>query len=170
MKRLTILLFFLLWLTQTVYSQNGKIGYVNVEQVMKSMPEAKEMETRLQHFTDSIQLETNNVMMEVRQRNEEFNTLNSPTDEDREKFEMDLFSLQSELQQLEEASKIGLKSIKERLLAPIMNKIMVAAETVRQEKGLDLILNTHTKDQHIVLAGDKGLDVTKEVINALKKM
>ena len=74
-------------------------------------------------------------------------------------------SLATDQEKIDLAKKIDgqLAAEQQKLLEPIMKDIRAKIEEVRKEKGLDYIVA-----QGSVFAGDKGVDVTSDVVQKLK--
>ncbi len=120
-----------------------KIGWTNIDHILQSLPDAKEIQTKL--GTERAQYEKlyNEKLEEAKKLLEDYQK-NSPTmspviKQDKEKT---LNNKQQELQELQQNSEAAIQAKQQELLTPVMNKIQKAIDDVAKENGYTYVLNS----------------------------
>ena len=158
--------------TNTAFSQKGtiKIGVVDVEAIVKEIPEAADADKKLQEmnvtFRDSLsamektfvekaeQYQKQKAMMTPDQQKKEEESLQKIQIE-YQKFQQEKFGTQGELAQMREV-----------LLAPIREKVRKAIQKVAKEEQMSFVLD---KANPILLYSEDKYDITFKVLDTLKR-
>lgn len=120
-----------------------KIGWTNVDFILQSLPEFKDIQTKL--TTERAQYEKlfNEKLSEGLKLQEDYQknaaTMSEVIRKDKEKV---LQNKQQELQELQQNSESALQTKQQELLMPVMDKIQKAIDEVAKENGYTYVLNS----------------------------
>lgn len=181
MKRILSLLTILLFLgcfqeIAQAQSTDLKIGYVDPNRIMRSMPEMAAIERRLQNFAERKRQEFVEKEASFRRELEEYQQKAPVISEEAKRREEErLARLNVELQEFQQNFQLELQQRQFELLAPLYEKIQNAIEAVATEKGLSYVLNTMTNngDFIILYASEEArnnYDITNAVMQRLDLM
>ena len=170
MKKLFAVVVFgvsILGLTDTAFSQN-KIGYVNTEELIGSMPEAATATTQLQDYQTALQQQGNDYYTELQEKDSAFvkdsAKLSSAAKELRR---TGLIELSQKVQGWQQVMQQKLQEKQQELLVPIRNKALETIKAVGKENAFTYVL-----DQNSVIVGPPGDDIlplVKKKLNIKEK-
>ncbi|RMG64908.1 MAG: OmpH family outer membrane protein [Bacteroidetes bacterium] len=154
----------------SVYGQNLKIGYANIELILLYMPETKTMNQQLQTYE-------NKLAEDLQARETYFRTLVAEYQElaqggaDEATLapkEEELTKLQTQLQEKQAEAQNKAMTKRQDLLAPIIEKLQKEIKALAAEEGYTYILNTvDGSGVSIVLHGPEEHDVTRKLMTRL---
>ncbi|MFI3333422.1 MAG: OmpH family outer membrane protein [Rikenellaceae bacterium] len=115
----------------TIFAQ--KLGRINMQEIIVSMPETTEMQTKLEAFRqdlvgnlETMQVELNNKFVDYQ------NTATTATDSVRSLKEKDIQDLQTRMEQFEQSAMQEMQAKQNELLQPIISKAQEAVKKVSQ--------------------------------------
>lgn len=174
-KQTLLLLIFILGLSVHVQAQ-GKIGYINPQEVLEQLPETAAIEAKLNEFVQLKQAEFSQkeeaFLAKVRQLQEQMQAqLISEQELTRQRGLLE--QEQEELYALLDSNQIELRRRQQELLQPVLTSIDEAIEAVAKEMNLDYVLNELTNDGELILLfvssqGKNSLNITDKVVQKLK--
>ena len=141
-------------LSSMAFSQN-KIGYVNTEELIGSMPEAEKATGQLQDYQTALQQQGNDYQTELQEKDSLFikdSAKLSPAAKELRR--TGLIELYQKVQGWREVMQQKLQEKQQELLIPIKNKALETIRTVAKENGYTFIL-----DQNSVIVGPPGEDI-----------
>tara|TARA_R110000868_G_scaffold410693_4_gene699780 strand:+ start:5454 stop:6014 length:561 start_codon:yes stop_codon:yes gene_type:complete len=150
-----------------------KIGYVNPQAILASMPEMKAVQQRLQNFTARKQQELTTKEQAFQQQvNAYQQKIGVISSEAQRQEEARLGQLQNELVQAQQTAEQELQDKRSELLGPLLEQIGTAIDTVAENMGLIYVLNTTTStgDLVILYASEEyqsKYDITEKVMEQL---
>lgn len=162
-------------LSNTVQAQSGevKIGYVNPQAILASMPEMKAVQQRLQNFTarkqQDLTVKEQAFQAQVTAYQQKIGVISA--DAQRQEEER-LGQLQNELIQAQQTAEQELQNKRNELLGPLLEQIGTAIDNVAESMGLIYVLNTTTStgDLVILYASEEyqaKYDITEKVMEQL---
>ena len=160
--------------TNRVQAQTSeiKIGYVNPQAILASMPEMKAVQQRLQNFTTRKQQELYDkeqaFQTEVVAYQQKIGVIS--TEAQRQEEER-LGQLQAELVQAQRDAEGELQAKRNELVGPLLEQIGAAIDTIASSMQLTYVLNTTTStgDLVILYASEEyqqKYDITEQVMEA----
>jgi outer membrane protein len=136
-------------------SAQGKIGYINTEELMGSMPESEKASKDLNEYQLLLQQQNNDLIKELNEKDSLFVRDSSKLSEVQKKFRRDeLIKLYQEVQGFNQKAQETLQNRQQELLVPIRSKAMDAIKAVAKESGYSYILDINS-----VIVGPPGDDV-----------
>jgi len=153
-----------------------KIGFVDPQTIMRSMPEMAAIERRLQNFIDRKRQEFAEKEATFRREVEEYQQKMSViSDEARRREEERLAGLNLELQEFQQNFQQEIQERQFELIEPLLNKIQGAIETVARERDFTYVLNTMTNNGDFIILyaserAHRDYDITDEVMQRLDLM
>ena len=140
LKKLIILLFAITPLA--LVAQEGKIAYVNSQELFGMMPELSSIEAELNTKQEQIKKNASALEAEYNNKMQEFQN------SDLEVTESILMDRQKQIQQIEERyeafmqnSQREVQELQQKLLAPVQEKLQKAIKSVGEENGYTYILD-----------------------------
>lgn len=177
MKKIILLIAVLvIGLTQTDLLAQGKIGYVNPQEVLEQLPEREAIERKLREFVDLKQAEFNvseeaflNNVRSLQERVQAQTISEAEVARQRATLE----EQQEELYALLDSQQLELQRRQEELLRPVLLSIDQAIATIASEMNLDYVLNELTTGGDSILLfvstqGQQSLNITDKVTQKLK--
>ena len=158
-----------LFATSLAFSQATKlpIGIVDVEAVVKEMPEAiaadRELTELSNRYRDTI-IERRTVLETKLQNYQKQRSMMSAANQQAE--EEKLLREQQEFNEYQQAKQDEINMLRERHLDAIRPKVKDAIEAIAQEEKLSLVL---AKEAAIVIWSEQRLDITFRVIDRMKR-
>ena len=146
-------------------AQTLKIGYINSQQILASSGEAATAQQQFDQEMQSFQVEVQQLEDEItgmQQRLEQQQLTLSP--EARTNREQQLQAKVTEYQTRTTQLQQLAEQRRDALIQPVMDRITVVIETIREEGQYSLILDTAAG---AIIAADSTLDLTPEVIRRL---
>ena len=176
MKRsigIALVLFVLLLTAQNLKAQKDKalkVGIVDVEMIVKELPEAvgadKTLQDMAQSYKDSLLSIEKIFGAKMEQYNKQKTMMNA---EQQKKEEESLQRLQIEYQKVQQ-EKLGaqgeLAQSREKLLAPIREKVRAAIQKVAKKEEMTFVLD---KASPMLLYAEDQYDITFSVLDLLKR-
>ncbi|MCG8374203.1 MAG: OmpH family outer membrane protein [Balneolales bacterium] len=158
---------------QETSAEEVKIGYVNPQAILASMPEMRAVQQRLQNFTVRKQQELSEkeqaFQAEVATYQQKIGVISAEAQAQEEER---LGVLQNELLQAQQAAETELQEKQNELLGPLYEQIGNAINTVAERMELTYVLNTTTStgDLVILYASEdyrEKYDITEAVMEEL---
>lgn len=152
----------------TSASGNIKVAVVDMEKIVKEMPEAieadKKIQAQQQLFTDS--LASMKASMQQRYENYMKQQAMMPVDEQKKEEEA-IMMMQQELTNANQQFTIELKKMSEQLVTPILTKVNDVIKKFAKKEKINLVLKKDINGS--VVYFDDALDITFDIIIAIKK-
>ncbi len=124
--------------TTAIFAQ--KLGRINMQEIIVSMPETTDMQTKLEAFRqdlvgnlETMQVELNNKFVDYQ------NTATTVTDSVRSLKEKDIQDLQTRMEQFEQSAMQEMQAKQNELLQPIITKAQAAVSKVSTEGAYDAV-------------------------------
>jgi outer membrane protein len=147
---------------------SGKIGYLDVENLVAQLPEYKQLQTKMQETRKSMsdrlfekQQNFQRVYSDYMQNGE------SMADTTRARVEGQLRQLDNEMQQFRAEAENTFENTKKLFLAPVYLRLGGVIQQVAAENGFIMILPYRVGNADMILQADPKLDISELV---LKKM
>ncbi|MDI6401736.1 OmpH family outer membrane protein [Balneolaceae bacterium ANBcel3] len=153
-----------------------RIGYVDPQVIMRSMPEMAAIERRLQNFIDRKRQEFAEKESTFRQRVEEYQQRAAIISEEAQRREEErLAELSLELQEFQQNFQQEIQERQITLLEPLLDKIQGAIDEVASERNLTYVLNTMTNNGDFIILyaseqAQRDYDITNAVMERLDLM
>ena len=168
-KQITV--FILLFsFTVTAHAQL-KIGFMNPQEALLSLPERDRIEQELNAYVQQKRTELQEKTADFQQQASEFQqNAESMSEEKRRQEEQRLTQLQNELQQYQNNMRNQIQRKRAEMMEPLLQRVDNAIASVSSEMGLDFVLNEKTSSGSNVLfysSGSKANDITQKVIDKL---
>ncbi len=157
-------------------AQSHKIGYINPQRVLQTLPETQAIEKKLQDFVALKQTEFSTkeeaFLAKVRQLQEQVQA-QLISEQQVATRRAALEQEQEELYTLLDSHQLELRNRQQELLQPVLQSIDAAIAEIAVELGLDYILNESTNQGESILLfvssnGQKSLNITDRVIQKLQ--
>lgn len=135
-----VLLLAALILPMFASAQTLKIAVIDTNQIFTALPETAEAQKTLEEYNQKYENEYKNLMTEMQKQYEDFNAM--PENElpaIKERKARELQDTQKKIQDFEQLAMNDLQKKQDELMAPIMQKIRSAIESVGKEGGYSLI-------------------------------
>jgi outer membrane protein len=144
---------------------NGKIGYIDIDNVISQLPEFKQLEIKLQETQQKLR-------DDLTAKRQSFETLYTDymqngkdmPDSSRAKAEGELQQLNAEIQQFQQDAQRTVDNTKKLFLGPIYLKLGGVIHDVAIENGFSMILPHKIHNQDFLLHSDPKLDVSQLVV------
>ncbi len=150
-------------------AQDLKIGYVDADEVLRSMPEISNIQDQLEGFANRKRREFAQLETRFMQAQEEFEQKVAVISEQARQNEQErLAGMARELQEFQINYQNELLERQERLFGPLRQRIMEAIEEVSNEEGLTYVLNrvVNQADLVVLYASEemqRRYDITEKV-------
>jgi outer membrane protein len=154
----------------------GKIGYINPQEVLAQLPESQAIERRLTELVEQKRAEfatrEEAFLTQVRELQERIQAA-SISEEEVERQRQLLEAQQEELYQLLDSNELEVRRRQQELLRPLLASIDTAISEVARELGLDYVLNELTTEGEMILLfvsqeGENRYNITNRVVQKLK--
>jgi outer membrane protein len=120
-----------------------KIGWTNIDHILQSLPDSKEIQTKLTTERSQYEKLYQEKAQETQKLFEDYQknvaSMSAVIKADKEKV---LNNKQQELQELETNASQAIQAKQQELLSPVMDKIQKAIEDVAKEAGYTYVLNS----------------------------
>ena len=161
MKFKTYILLTAFFISFLAFSQNYKIGYVNLEKVFSEWPETKSANTELQEYETQLQTrlqaKVKDFQTKVANYNKNVDKLDALTKKDTE---TELQNLQTQIQQFEANAEQSIAEKNNTLLTPLQTKLKQAIDDVAKENGYTHIFTQNTS---LIFTTDTSGDISNKV-------
>ena len=173
MKRLVLLIIMLVALVSFAQAQKEKplrVGVVDVEKIVKEIPEALEADKKLQTITVAFRDSLNTIEKNFVERAEKYQKQKTMMTADQQKVEEEsLQKIQIEYQKFQQ-EKFGnqgeIAQLREELLAPIREKVREAIKRVAVKEGMSFVFD---KTNPTLLYAEDAFDITLAVMDNIKR-
>jgi outer membrane protein len=154
----------------TQQSQGVKIAVVDIETIVKELPEAAEADKKLKEMGMKWQDTIITWRKELEEKFQKYQKQKGMMPADaQQKEEESLQALNMKIMQYQE-DKFGnqgeLAQMRDMFLEPIRNKVRTAIETVAKEEGFNFVLD---KGSSAVLFAESKFDITYRVLDNIKR-
>ena len=148
----------------------SKIGYTNVNAVLSVMPETKAMNEDLQTYSLGLQKRLEDMNNQLNYLYAEYQKKTKGADTvGLGKLTGTITALDADIKATQQVSERQLANKRQELLSPIVEKLEMAMDAVREKGGYDFILNSvDGSGTSIVLRGPESADITKDLLTELK--
>jgi outer membrane protein len=171
LRFLLILTFIISISINSIYAQNKenfKVAVVEVETILKELPEAIEADKKIKEIGQKWQDTLLQMRNDLQNKFEQYQKQKSMmTQDQQQKEEQSLQAQQMQLLQYQD-EKFGqqgeINSLREKLLAPIREKVKSAIESVAKKEKFQLVL-----DKLMALYAESAIDITYIVIDTIKR-
>lgn len=147
------------------------VGYMNVQEVMMQLPERDSVEQELNSFVaereERFQQRATDFQSALAEYEENQSSMSEQEQAEREE---ELQNMEQELTTYQNNLRSEIEQHRQKLLAPLYEKIDVAIATVAEEMDLDFVLNEQTSqgEQMIYFSSDQRLNITDEVLEQIR--
>lgn len=129
-----------------------EIGFVDPRAVLQRMPEMSAVRQRLQNLAERKQSELAQKEHELQSEVELYQQkVGVISEEARQTEEQRLTQLDQEFRQLQSQAQQEVEQRRAELMAPLLQQIQEAIDTVASERGLDYVLNTTTSTGDVII-------------------
>lgn len=171
MKKLLLVAGFIGFTTFAIAQEKAlKIGYTNVDYLIASMPESKQIEGDLKIYKDQLDKQLEIKVKEFREKYDSYEKgASMMTDVIRADKEKELQDLNGQIEAFQKNAEKSLQEKQQKLMKPVLEKIQKAIDDVAVENGFTYILSSDGAmgQVPIILYGQDSLNVSDTV---LKKM
>ncbi len=169
MKKI-IILFSIFVLTLTSISAQLSIGYVDSDTIMEKLPDAQDVQKKLDDMVQEWQDELGKMDKEWKSRYDDYEKRKLiMSDQKRVETEKELMKLEDEVSQYRQ-KKFGVNgelfTKQEELMKPVQNKVFTAIKEVAEEQELDYVFDR--SGDIIFLYAKPDYDITALVLEKLK--
>jgi outer membrane protein len=153
------------------YSQQ-RFGYVNSQTILEQMPEAQEAHNKLNVVVQAVQDTLEKMNSDYKAQLEDYQKKQAMmTETSKKEEEQRLLALGQQIQQFQQA-KFGqageVAQQREKIFAPVREKIVKAIQSVAKEERMNFVLDK-TPDVAVVIYADQQYDITFKVLDRLKR-
>ena len=138
MKRITItaLISFFIFLSAGVFAQELRFGHANVQEIMQSMPEFKEMQKAMEAEYNKLENQLATMQEEYKKMEQEYieNSKNLGA-EQRQQKEQQLMETSQKIQSFYQSTQQKLSQTQQQLQQPVLEKLRDAIQQVGKEGG-----------------------------------
>lgn len=137
-----------------------KFGTINTETLTQQLPEMKEVQTQLEAASKKYEDEFQNLQAEFQKKFTEFQNMEETTPQTiKDRRMQELQELDQKIQQFRQTATEDLQRQQQQLLAPVMQKVQAAIQSVGQEGNFTFIFENTIP----VYVGGDVVDVTPMV-------
>ena len=169
MKQFTLFISFILLFCGFGVSSAQKIGVIDTDYLLKSLPEYKEADTRFNQQIQSWQTELEKLHIEYEKKKELLENERILLVGDQLKSrEKEVYALHEKMQKhLKEkfAAQGEINNIRANMVRPFQDKIWTAIKSIAEKNNLGIILDKNSNSSVLFL--DKRYDYTDKVLNLL---
>ncbi|MFT5916329.1 MAG: outer membrane protein [Flammeovirgaceae bacterium] len=162
LKRITLVLLTLFAFSQA-NSQSLKIGYVDTDSVLISMPQFKSQQTTLQTYSKQLQAQLKTTLEKSQKRMGELQQKVKSGEMPESEAQEEAYKMQLQLQAAERDAQSSLQKKEASLLEPLYEKIETAIQDYAKTNGFTYILS-----QQMFLYGKESNDITGMIIAKIK--
>jgi outer membrane protein len=156
----------------TAVAQNLKIGFVDSQKIFEGLPDAQEVQKKLDAqlgvWQDSLDIMTKNFQSEFEAYQSQQGTMSEAAKEEKQQF---LMRMQQEVTDYR-TRKFGQTGdaarLRQTMLQPLQNKVLKAIEDVAKEEKLNFVFDK-IEDAALLLYAETKFDYTFKVLDYLKR-
>jgi outer membrane protein len=149
----------------------SRIGYTNIERVLRLMPEAQAADSQLRAYQASLMIPLQQKQAALEKKYQEFMDLQQKgllAPIDAEKRQQELYKLNEDIQRLQMQAEQKMLDKRAELFRPISDKLQKAIDDLAQKEGYDYIFNnSNATGVALLLHAPKEHDVTKRLLQQL---
>ena len=166
-KILFIIILAVIGLSLSSPNNSSKIGFVNLDEILETMPEMMEIDQKVNNFAKAINSPLAEISAEYGKKYQEFESQKEDLTE-KMKFEneMKLNEMADEMQELSDNNKRQVALKRKRLCEPIIIRIKKEIKTISKNKGFTAIFDSKNKS---LLYSSEANDITEMVRNVIIK-
>jgi outer membrane protein len=143
MKKLILFVAGCLLAGNVAFAQTPKIGYINSNELLASMPEVKKADSSLQAYSKSFQDLLESMSKEYEKKVQDYQSQEKTmSDAIKEVKVKEIQDLQGRIQGLQQSAQEKVSQKKQELYSPILEKADKAIKDVAKEKGFDYIFDS----------------------------
>jgi outer membrane protein len=167
MKKLVLIAVAVLGLASlTQVSAQGKIGYINSEELMAAMPETEKANKDLTEYQELLQKQNNDLMKELGEKDSLFVKDSAKLSDAQKTFRRnELIKLYQEVQGFSQKAQEDLQQRSQQLMVPIRNKALEAIKKVAAESGYGYVIDNANGTLLVAPPGDDILPLVKKKLN-----
>ncbi len=135
-----------------------KIGYINSNKLMSTMPEADSAQAQVKKYAAGLQKQMQSMAQEYQSKVREYQSnVGTMSDLIRQTKEKEISDLQQRIQAFQASADKDVQKKQQELFQPIISKVKTAIDAVGKENGYNYILDV---SQGVVLYYGNGDDIT----------
>jgi Outer membrane protein len=139
-----------------------KLGYINSEELILSMPEAKKADADIQAYAKTFQEQLTSMQKELETKYKAYEAgVKTMTEAMREVKEKELTDLQKRIESTQQSAEEKIAAKRQEFLKPITDKADKAIQEVAKAKGYSFIFDTSAGSIIYALPSDNILDDVK---------
>ncbi|HVW98058.1 MAG TPA: OmpH family outer membrane protein [Mucilaginibacter sp.] len=140
----------------------AKIGYINFDNLIGQMPEAKTVKSQLDIYSKQFTDELSSMQTEFQTKAQEYQKGQAAmTDATRTAKQAELQDIQKRIQDYQTSAQQKFDERSNELVKPLSDKARTAVETVAKEKGYTYVINTASTQFIVAPPGDDLMDAVK---------
>jgi outer membrane protein len=129
-------------LCSNVSAQNLKLAYINMNELIVSMPEYESASAELQKVIQGLQSEMEEMQVEYNRKLEDYNQKQAGwADLVKQSKTEELIAFQQRIQSFQQQAEESLQQEEAKLMQPVYEKANKAIETVAKEQGVTGVIN-----------------------------
>ncbi len=148
-----------------------RIGYTNIERVLRLMPEAQAADSQLRAYQASLMIPLQQKQAVLEKKYQEFMDLQQKglmAPIDAEKRQQELLKLNEDIQRLQMQAEQKILAKRADLFQPVLDKLQKTIDDLAKEEEYDYILNnSNATGVAFLLHAPKEHDVTKRLLQRL---
>ncbi|MDA0987093.1 MAG: OmpH family outer membrane protein [Bacteroidetes bacterium] len=148
-----------------------KFGYVNSDTILKELPEAQEaskkLESNVKEWQDDVEKRAKQLQAKYEDYQKQQLTMKEDIKQQRQKALIDEEQKINEFRQQKFGQQGELAMQRERLMAPIKEKIFKAIDKVAKNQKVDIVFDK--AGDVLILYADSKLDLTYKILDYLKR-
>lgn len=121
-----------------------KVGHINVDSLVKMMPQYDTAEKKLQKYAAELQKSIDKAKKEYELLIKEYQEIPQSAQSTKKLKENEIIELENKIQTRTAAAQEDLVSMQQELLKPIIDKVKKTIEEVAKEKGYTLVIDSST--------------------------
>lgn len=165
MKHLKMLVF-TLFVTTAVFAQaQGKIAYINSQDLLQVLPEAKDANAKLTAYAKEFEIQFQSYYAEYQALAAELTNNTTLSEVAREAKLQDAATLEQRLAQYEQESNTKIEAKKAELFQPIITSTTELIKTVAKENGYTYVIDNSLSVLIMAPEGDDILPLVKKKMN-----
>ena len=159
MKNLLLISLLALFSLGNISAQEVKLGHINTQELMASLPKKVAAEAELKKYADELETFRASLQEELTKKYEDYLTQrDSYTDLVKATKEKELQDLQQRLGTYEKTAQQDLRQKESELLQPIVEEVRKAIEEVGEENGFLYIFDTSSGN--LLFQSNESIDIT----------
>ncbi|MBK7440079.1 MAG: OmpH family outer membrane protein [Bacteroidetes bacterium] len=167
MKHLKLLLFTILVTTAVFAQAQGKIAYINSQELLVLLPEYKDANTQLSGYAKEFETQYQVYAAEYQKLVNEIQGDPTLSEVAREAKIQDALMLEQRIQQYEQEINDKIEAKKAELFKPIITSVTETIKTVAKENGYTYVIDNSLAILILAPEGDDILPLVKKKLNIL---